>query len=100
MRFGLTCHLSCAKSARSSFLMLDAPAASVASPLGPAPCKKSSSGVEGVPVEHVPVTRSTQAPFEHWPALGPKPAPRAFFFNDRATTEIYTLSLHDALRAG
>src|SRR6266480_2420081 len=32
-------------------------------------------------------------------ALGPPAAPEAplFFFNDTATTEIYTLSLHDAL---
>src|SRR5258706_513611 len=31
--------------------------------------------------------------------IGPRvgPAPRVFFFNDTATTEIYTLSLHDAL---
>src|ERR1022692_2938384 len=29
--------------------------------------------------------------------LGCLPAPRCFFFNDTATTEIYTLSLHDAL---
>src|SRR5260370_24293471 len=27
----------------------------------------------------------------------PPPLPRGFFFNDTATTEIYTLSLHDAL---
>src|SRR5260370_36259933 len=27
----------------------------------------------------------------------PPPAPSVFFFNDTATTEIYTLSLHDAL---
>src|ERR1017187_10244400 len=28
---------------------------------------------------------------------GPHPGDFAFFFNDTATTEIYTLSLHDAL---
>src|SRR5258706_6455420 len=28
---------------------------------------------------------------------GRSPRPRFFFFNDTATTEIYTLSLHDAL---
>src|SRR5215217_6461907 len=28
---------------------------------------------------------------------GASPNPRFFFFNDTATTEIYTLSLHDAL---
>src|SRR2546426_11071659 len=27
----------------------------------------------------------------------PRPSLRCFFFNDTATTEIYTLSLHDAL---
>src|SRR3954449_7252838 len=34
-----------------------------------------------------------------WRATAPSPAARAsfFFFNDTATTEIYTLSLHDAL---
>src|ERR1035438_10894897 len=31
-----------------------------------------------------------------WPARSLSP-PSAFFFNDTATTEIYTLSLHDAL---
>src|SRR6266511_6409341 len=30
-------------------------------------------------------------------SLWPCPRPRCFFFNDTATTEIYTLSLHDAL---
>src|SRR2546427_9397960 len=29
--------------------------------------------------------------------LGPSPSYSFFFFNDTATTEIYTLSLHDAL---
>src|SRR5256885_7291898 len=29
--------------------------------------------------------------------MGETPAARFFFFNDTATTEIYTLSLHDAL---
>src|SRR2546430_12532635 len=29
--------------------------------------------------------------------MRPHTAPRFFFFNDTATTEIYTLSLHDAL---
>src|SRR5256885_15400336 len=33
-----------------------------------------------------------------WIAFGPDPClPYFFFFNDTATTEIYTLSLHDAL---
>src|SRR5256885_10585580 len=31
------------------------------------------------------------------PAYVPFPVPVFFFFNDTATTEIYTLSLHDAL---
>src|SRR3712207_8951083 len=31
------------------------------------------------------------------PARYPTSVPRSFFFNDTATTEIYTLSLHDAL---
>src|ERR1022692_2560984 len=31
------------------------------------------------------------------PALSGGPPPVFFFFNDTATTEIYTLSLHDAL---
>src|SRR3712207_7884293 len=43
-KFGRICHLSCAKSARSSLLMSEAPAASVAGPEGPAPCKYRSSG--------------------------------------------------------
>src|SRR6266496_1513273 len=30
-------------------------------------------------------------------ALRVRPSARCFFFNDTATTEIYTLSLHDAL---
>src|ERR1044071_4697073 len=32
-----------------------------------------------------------------WRAAPPVAHPRSFFFNDTATTEIYTLSLHDAL---
>src|SRR2546425_11057928 len=37
--------------------------------------------------------------FHHRPdaAIGGPPLYRFFFFNDTATTEIYTLSLHDAL---
>src|SRR5256885_6441608 len=31
------------------------------------------------------------------PCIPPTPRPSVFFFNDTATTEIYTLSLHDAL---
>src|ERR1039457_4050026 len=30
-------------------------------------------------------------------SVSPRPTRRPFFFNDTATTEIYTLSLHDAL---
>src|SRR6266849_1444899 len=45
-------------------------------------------------------TESKTAP--HFLLPGPRaprtaPAPSAFFFHERATTEIYTLSLHDAL---
>src|ERR1039458_2513252 len=32
-----------------------------------------------------------------WPRHDPPAPPALFFFNDTATTEIYTLSLHDAL---
>src|SRR2546430_8413270 len=32
-----------------------------------------------------------------YPHYGPQHPPYVFFFNDTATTEIYTLSLHDAL---
>src|SRR5436190_16665608 len=33
----------------------------------------------------------------HPPIISPPPSPSFFFFNDTPTTEIYTLSLHDAL---
>src|SRR5258708_28859122 len=33
----------------------------------------------------------------HFPHFAQAPTPPPFFFNDTATTEIYTLSLHDAL---
>src|SRR5216684_1645898 len=39
---------------------------------------------------------SPRAPARPHPACPPPPCP-PFFFNDTATTEIYTLSLHDAL---
>src|ERR1022692_1042769 len=53
-------------------------------------------------------TRRIMVPFLAWPhspawypgATSPAPSTRSrlfFFFNDTATTEIYTLSLHDAL---
>src|SRR5260364_115021 len=35
--------------------------------------------------------------FAQCPPLVPRAEPNFFFFNDTATTEIYTLSLHDAL---
>src|SRR6185437_15459385 len=41
-----------------------------------------------------PVALNRVASARHWPQDRPEPA---FFFNDTATTEIYTLSLHDAL---
>ena len=33
----------------------------------------------------------------YWDVVGSSSGVRVFFFNDTATTEIYTLSLHDAL---
>src|SRR6266480_1909008 len=42
------------------------------------------------------ITR-TQSPLAAPSALSPCSAYLVFFFNDTATTEIYTLSLHDAL---
>src|SRR3989442_2886853 len=40
---------------------------------------------------------STPAPFSPCPRQRPSRRSLFFFFNDTATTEIYTLSLHDAL---
>src|SRR3989449_3082739 len=36
-------------------------------------------------------------PTSHYHSTPPSPTSHFFFFNDTATTEIYTLSLHDAL---
>src|SRR5260370_16985284 len=36
-------------------------------------------------------------PYRHWTETKTIAKPLIFFFNDTATTEIYTLSLHDAL---
>jgi len=42
--FGRTCHLSCTKRENSSLEIVEAPAASVAGPVRPAPCKYKRSG--------------------------------------------------------
>src|SRR4051812_354001 len=44
----------------------------------------------------IPASLPTTIPFPSAPAP-PAPVPSFFFFNDTATTDIYTLSLHDAL---
>src|SRR5262249_62351450 len=50
------------------------------------------------PYSVVPPTICSPSPcFSHPPHHRPFPSFPFFFFNDTATTEIYTLSLHDAL---
>src|SRR5215469_10812605 len=72
--------------------------------------KKTLRGIEGdgtttpTYTPHVTITSRAVAPlpgrpgrsYSHFPVLTPKGGGH-FFFNDTATTEIYTLSLHDAL---
>src|SRR5690606_41365822 len=45
----------------------------------------------------LPVIRIAQHPCSSLSTRSPTPSPHFFFFHDPATTEIYTLSLHDAL---
>src|SRR5258708_20755039 len=47
----------------------------------------------------IPLYASLRVPCTRLRSRSPRPAPPSFlfFFNDTATTEIYTLSLHDAL---
>src|SRR6266436_1324307 len=49
--------------------MLEAPAASVAGPFGPAPCRKSRSGV--LASVQLGAVRLVQVPFPHCPGFGP-----------------------------
>src|ERR1039457_6240932 len=53
---------------------------------------------------HIQPGRGAAGPGSSWPPStaasarsAPRPSPSTLFFNDTATTEIYTLSLHDAL---
>src|SRR5215510_1320424 len=63
--------------------------------------KKKNSGEVGAHAEH---NLERDRPLDHVALVAPRFAPGllvvalvVFFFNDTATTEIYTLSLHDAL---
>src|SRR5215510_1685407 len=71
--------------------------------------KKNDSCSEGYPRAHARQLRSSAGPAAALNSLNLSPSPYrpiragisssffSFFFNDTATTEIYTLSLHDAL---
>src|ERR1039457_4467093 len=58
-------------------------------------CLKKKTTIHQAPPPYTaPFSRPSRAP--SWRSLG-SVLPCFFFFNDTATTEIYTLSLHDAL---
>src|SRR5476651_2248123 len=57
--------------------------------------KKNTRTILDVSVQQSEQLRRQQV--QPKPRIPAKPAPQHFVFNDTATTEIYTLSLHDAL---
>src|ERR1051325_8707889 len=74
VKFGRIFQESCAKSARSSLAMSEKPAASVAGPVSPAPCRKRRSGAPGaVAPAGQGVGAVTKVPLEQPVVFGPKP---------------------------
>src|ERR1039457_5548458 len=63
----------------------------------PSACKKRSKVALSAPVAPNDVGRLRSVPRKHFFIVPPPAARVPIFFNDTATTEIYTLSLHDAL---
>src|SRR5215475_6234837 len=59
--------------------------------------KKKMFDVISTDYEKTSVIVTTNLPFQRWTEVLWNDRLLCFFFNDTATTEIYTLSLHDAL---
>src|SRR3989337_507332 len=64
----------------------------------PSSALKKNAGLSAMPAAHGIVSHAgaVRGPMPSGAAIGREPG-GSFFFNDTATTEIYTLSLHDAL---